>query len=207
VRMALRSAARDHKVLDVADRERVAELVDREEEILERLKVLSQIDIDAVRTRTHGDYHLGQVLWTGRDFVIIDFEGEPARPLGERRLKRSPLRDVAGMLRSLQYATAATLHDQAQRGVVTPDRPRHATLANWLDWWLAWASATFLEGYLEEARGQRFVPTDPEHTRALLDAFLIEKGLYELGYEMNNRPEWVAIPLAGIAAVLDRPGS
>jgi maltose alpha-D-glucosyltransferase / alpha-amylase len=207
VRMALRSAARDHSVLDEKDRERVTALVEREEEILERLKVLSRVDIDAVRTRTHGDYHLGQVLFTGRDFVIIDFEGEPARPLGERRLKRSPLRDVAGMLRSLQYATAATLHDQAQRGVVTPDHPSHATLAGWLEWWLTWAGATLLEGYLEEAGGERFVPTEPEHTRVLLDAYLIEKALYELGYEMNNRPEWVAIPLAGIAAVLDHPGS
>jgi maltose alpha-D-glucosyltransferase / alpha-amylase len=207
VRMARRAAARGHGVLSEEDRATVQRLVEREEEILERLQVLSRIDLDAVRTRTHGDYHLGQVLWTGRDFVIIDFEGEPARPLGERRLKRSPLRDVAGMLRSLQYATSATLHDQIQRGLVTPDHPNHGTLTAWLDWWLTWASATMLRGYLEEARGHRFVPADEEHTRILLDAFLIEKALYELGYEMNNRPEWVAIPLEGIAAVLDRPGS
>jgi maltose alpha-D-glucosyltransferase / alpha-amylase len=157
------------------------------------------------RIRTHGDYHLGQVLFTGRDFVIIDLEGEPAKPLGERRLKRVALRDIAGLLRSLQYATAATLDDQLERGLVTVGQPNHATLTNWLDWWLGWTSAAVLAGYLEEAAGQPFLPTDPEHTRRLLDAFLIEKAVYELGYEMNNRPDWVGIPVVGITQVLDHP--
>jgi maltose alpha-D-glucosyltransferase / alpha-amylase len=204
VRMSLRAARRESGALDEDDRETVALLAGREDEILERLKAIADLPLDAVRTRTHGDYHLGQVLFTGRDFVIIDFEGEPARPLGERRLKRSPLRDVAGLLRSLQYATASTLSDQVERGLVTVGQPNHATLTAWLQWWLDWSSAAFLAGWLETAGPEAFLPTDPEHTRHLLDAFLIEKALYELGYEMNNRPGWVGIPLAGIFGVLDR---
>jgi maltose alpha-D-glucosyltransferase / alpha-amylase len=189
-------------VPDPAARDHIEQLSAREDEILERLKTLSTTRIDAVRTRIHGDYHLGQVLWTGRDFVIIDFEGEPARPLGERRLKRSPLRDVAGMLRSYQYATASALRFQLERGGVTQDRAGYEDLRGWLAYWHRWASAAFLRGYLETAAGQPFLPSDPDNTAILLDAFLLEKAIYELGYEMNNRPEWVDIPLTGIAEVL-----
>jgi maltose alpha-D-glucosyltransferase / alpha-amylase len=187
---------------DPAARDHIEQLSAREDEILERLKSLSTTKIDAVRTRIHGDYHLGQVLWTGRDFVIIDFEGEPARPLGERRLKRSPLRDVAGMLRSFQYATASALRFQLERGGVTQDRAGYDDLRGWLAYWHRWASAAFLRGYLETAAGQPFLPSDPDNISILLDAFLLEKAIYELGYEMNNRPEWVDIPLTGIAEVL-----
>jgi maltose alpha-D-glucosyltransferase / alpha-amylase len=189
-------------VPDPTAREHIEQLSAREGEILERLRTLSTTKIDTVRTRIHGDYHLGQVLWTGRDFVIIDFEGEPARPLGERRLKRSPLRDVAGMLRSFQYATASALRFQLERGAVTAERTGYEELRGWLAYWHRWSSAAFLRGYLEAADGQPFLPSDPEHTAILLDAFLLEKAIYELGYEMNNRPEWVDIPLTGIAEVL-----
>jgi maltose alpha-D-glucosyltransferase / alpha-amylase len=206
VRRGLRAARRELGGLDDPSTvDAIRALVGREDEILERLRALSVVRMETVRTRTHGDYHLGQVLWTGRDFVIIDFEGEPARPLGERRLKRAPLRDVAGMLRSLQYATATTLEDQLERGLVTAGQPNHEVLSAWLDWWLAWNSAALLSGYLEVAEGESFLPGDSGHTRILLDAFLIEKAVYELGYEMNNRPNWVGIPLAGIRQVLDTP--
>ncbi|GGI07978.1 maltose alpha-D-glucosyltransferase [Egicoccus halophilus] len=189
-------------VEDPGTRERIVALAEREGEILERLRVLSRTRIETMRIRTHGDYHLGQVLWTGRDFVIIDFEGEPSRPLGERRLKRSPLRDVAGMLRSYQYATDSALRFQVERGAVTPDRHGYEELRGWLSYWHRWVSAAFLNGYLDGAAGQPFLPDDPEHTGILLDAFLLEKAVYELGYELNNRPEWVDIPLRGIADVL-----
>ncbi|TVP72982.1 MAG: maltose alpha-D-glucosyltransferase [Nitriliruptor sp.] len=205
VRLGLRAAGREARnLVDPQLAAEVRRIVAAESELLERLQALTDEPITATRIRTHGDYHLGQVLFTGRDFVIIDFEGEPARPLGERRLKRSPLRDVAGMLRSLQYATASTLRDEVDRGLVTPDHPNHDLLTVWLDRWLTWVSAAFLDGYLDVAAEQPFVPDDPDHLRLLLDAFLLEKAVYELGYEMNNRPAWVGIPLAGIAQVLDR---
>ena len=203
VRIGLRAARRGASNLDPELQAHLSAVVDREDEILDQLKGLSEVRMELSRIRTHGDYHLGQVLFTGRDLIIIDLEGEPAKPLGERRLKRVALRDIAGLLRSLQYATAATLDDQLERGLITVGQPNHTTLTTWLDWWLGWTSAAVLSGYLEEAAGQPFLPTDPEHTRRLLDAFLIEKAVYELGYEMNNRPDWVGIPLAGITQVLD----
>ncbi len=203
VRMGLRSCRREARHLDAATQEAVTGVAAREDEILARLRSLSDVKMEVSRIRTHGDYHLGQVLFTGRDLVIIDLEGEPAKPLGERRLKRVALRDIAGLLRSLQYATASTLQDQLEAGLVTEGQANHTTLETWLDWWLGWTSAAVLAGYLEEADGQVFLPADPEHTRRLLDAFLIEKAVYELGYEMNNRPTWVGIPVAGITQVLD----
>jgi maltose alpha-D-glucosyltransferase / alpha-amylase len=192
-------------LLDPDAQTRVRELAARESEILDRLRTLSTTRIEAVRTRTHGDYHLGQVLWTGRDLVIIDFEGEPARPLGERRLKRNPLRDVAGMLRSFQYASHSALRFQEERGAVTPERDAYEDLRGYLAGWNRWVSAGFLRGYLTTAEDGGVVPEDREHTAILLDAFLLEKAVYELGYEMNNRPEWVDIPLTGIAEVLGDP--
>ncbi|MFA9444573.1 maltose alpha-D-glucosyltransferase [Egicoccus sp. AB-alg6-2] len=203
LRRGLQQARKASSTLDSASaRERIVALAEREGEILERLRVLSKTRIETMRTRIHGDYHLGQVLWTGRDFVIIDFEGEPARPLGERRLKRSPLRDVAGMLRSYQYATESALRFQEERGAVTADRPNYEELRGWLAYWHRWVGAGFLHGYLQAADGASFLPSDPDHTAILLDAFLLEKAVYELGYELNNRPEWVDIPLRGIADVL-----
>jgi maltose alpha-D-glucosyltransferase/alpha-amylase len=193
-------------VEDSEVRDRLRGLANREGEILDRLRTLSDTRIDTIRVRTHGDYHLGQVLWTGRDFVIIDFEGEPARPLGERRLKRSPLRDVAGMLRSFHYASYSALADQRERGAVDAGSDADRELSDWLAYWHRWVSAAFLRGYLEAAGPHGVVPADPRHTAILLDAFLLEKAIYELGYELNNRPRWVDIPLAGIADVLgDEP--
>ncbi|WP_052667796.1 maltose alpha-D-glucosyltransferase [Nitriliruptor alkaliphilus] len=206
LRRGLQQAGKASGSLTSTDaRQRVADLAAREDELLQRLRTLSDTRIEVSRIRTHGDYHLGQVLWTGRDLVIIDFEGEPARPLGERRLKRSALRDVAGMLRSFQYASHSALRFQVERGAVTPERESYEELRSWLAVWNRWTSAGFLRGYLTTAAGHGFVPDDPDHTAILLDTFLLEKAIYELGYEMNNRPEWVDIPLTGIAEVLGDP--
>jgi maltose alpha-D-glucosyltransferase / alpha-amylase len=174
-------------------------------DVMARFQAVTQRPIGATRIRTHGDYHLGQVLYTGKDFVLIDFEGEPARPLSERRLKRSPLRDVAGMLRSFHYAVCAALRDHEARGMLQPEQA--AVLGPWAGFWQQWVGATFLRGYLEIAGEASFVPTAREELQVLLDAHLLEKAVYELGYELNNRPDWVGIPLQGILQVMGTPSS
>ncbi len=153
----------------------------------------------AMRIRCHGDYHLGQVLYTGKDFIIIDFEGEPVRPLSVRRLKESPLRDVAGMLRSFHYAAYSSLVGQVA-GVRPEDYP---VLEPWARFWQLWVSAAFLNAYLSVTRDAQFLPQDLNDLYVLLDAYIIQKAVYELGYELNNRPDWVGIPLDGIRQILE----
>jgi len=147
--------------------------------------------IKAKKIRIHGDYHLGQVLYTGNDFYIIDFEGEPARPLGERRLKRSPLKDVAGMLRSFHYAAFAPLMQNKITG-------ENEDLEHWAKLWTYYVSKTFLAAYLEHIESSDIIPKDKEEINKLLSIYLLEKSVYEVGYEINNRPDWLAIPLKGI---------
>jgi maltose alpha-D-glucosyltransferase/alpha-amylase len=145
-----------------------------------------------MRIRCHGDFHLGQVLFTGKDFVIIDFEGEPARPITERRLKRSALRDVAGMLRSFNYAALTKLRNNSVR-------PEDAVqLRPWARFWDFWVSVTFLKGYLEATASASFAPKSQDEFNLMLSVHMLEKAIYELGYELNNRPDWVDIPIAGI---------
>jgi maltose alpha-D-glucosyltransferase/alpha-amylase len=161
--------------------------------VLERLAAARGAVPAAAKTRVHGDYHLGQVLWADGDYVIIDFEGEPTRTVEERRAKFSPVRDVAGMLRSYHYAAYAGLF------AYTKDRPADFDrLRPWADVWFQWVSAAFLRSYLEAASDAAFVPRDPKEFAALLDAFTLAKALYELVYELNNRPDWVRIPLGGV---------
>ncbi|MCO5177114.1 MAG: maltose alpha-D-glucosyltransferase [Thermomicrobiales bacterium] len=155
--------------------------------------------IDGQRIRVHGDYHLGQVLFTGRDFVIIDFEGEPMRPLSQRRIKRSPLRDVAGMLRSFDYAAWSALLELRESGLLTADDPDPRS---WALFWYQWVASSFLAGYLETAAGESFLPSDRETLGLLLDILLLDKAIYELNYELNNRPDWVRIPLSGLLDLL-----
>ncbi len=165
-----------------------------------RFQRLAGLSGSAMVTRIHGDYHLGQVLFTGSDFVIIDFEGEPARPLEERRKKRSPLQDVAGMLRSFHYAAYAPLLQQ-ENG----ERPSREELRAWANrarYWQTWVSAAFLKAYLEVSENSIVIPQDREELALLLDVYLLDKAIYELGYELNNRPTWVRIPLDGISQLL-----
>ncbi len=153
------------------------------------------------RIRTHGDLHLGQILVSDDRLWFVDFEGEPGRPLSERRLKRSALVDVAGMLRSFAYVahTAGTRRAAGAEGR-TGGGP--AAVDAWLRAWEAWVAAAYLGAYREAIGDASFLPPDDEGWSVLLDAFLIRKALYELEYELNNRPDWVAIPLAGIATIL-----
>ena len=152
-----------------------------------------------LRIRIHGDYHLGQVLRTRGDYVILDFEGEPARPLVERRAKQSPLRDVAGMLRSFSYAAYAGLDHFVQRhpGAQKP-------LEMWAQLWQNAVSTEFLSSWRSTMSVQPHLTPQPKQAHRLLNAYLLEKAMYELLYELNNRPAWVRIPLTGILALADK---
>jgi len=178
-----------------------AALLHREADIMARFKRVIVHRVGGLRIRCHGDYHLGQVLYTGNDFIITDFEGEPLRPLSERRLKRSPLRDVAGMIRSFHYAAYAALLErtEAERVAAPGQQQRDA----WARYWYAHSTASFLRGYFAAAASAPFITADRKELGELLDAYLLEKALYELGYEMNNRPHWTAIPLRGITDLLE----
>jgi maltose alpha-D-glucosyltransferase / alpha-amylase len=176
----------------------------READVMEIFLGLPGRKISALRTRIHGDYHLGQVLYTGNDFVIIDFEGEPARTLEERRVKRSPIQDVAGMLRSFHYAafTGLNRHRTNESG----GAEEAVLLEGWGRAWHLWVSAAFLKSYLRVAGSSAFLPQAEDELELLLKAFLLEKAVYELGYELNNRPDWVRLPMQGILQLLKAPG-
>lgn len=164
---------------------------------LERLGEWPRFHTDAVRIRCHGDYHLGQVLFVENDYYILDFEGEPARPIEERRAKQSPLKDLAGMLRSYRYAAYAGLF------AFVGERPEDVSrLEPRAELWFQWVSAAFLRAYRGTANGATFLPKDSGSFAALLEAFMLEKAFYELNYELNNRPDWVRIPLRGILTLL-----
>jgi maltose alpha-D-glucosyltransferase/alpha-amylase len=178
-------------VIDIA-----ALVLSRRRPILDHFRLLATDSLNAERTRIHGDYHLGQILRSKTDFVILDFEGEPARPMAERRAKQSPLKDVAGMLRSFSYAAYATLINYTAR------RPEDlGRLEPWARLWERSIAAEFLRAYREKALGAKFLPSDDNDFRKLLDAHLLDKALYELLYELNNRPAWVRIPLLGILSL------
>jgi 1,4-alpha-glucan branching enzyme len=173
-------------------------VLERAPGLLKQVDALSSLNLNAAKTRVHGDYHLGQVLWTGDDFVILDFEGEPAKPLAERVKKVSPLKDVVGMVRSFDYASFAALFAFAG------DRPEvFDRLAPWAKAWRTSVSDRFLGEYLATAEGAAFLPPDPSNVRRMLDALTLDKALYELQYELNNRPDWVRIPLQGLSALVE----
>jgi maltose alpha-D-glucosyltransferase/alpha-amylase len=175
------------------------QVLDQQALLRRPFQALRDRKISAMRIRCHGDYHLGQVLYTGKDFIIIDFEGEPSRSLGVRRMKHSPLRDVAGMLRSFHYAAFAAL-----LGQVSSIRPEdYPALVPWAQFWYGWVGSTFLRTYLEVAWHGNILPANPEHLHILLDAHLLEKAFYELTYELNSRPEWVQAPLQGMIQLLE----
>jgi maltose alpha-D-glucosyltransferase/alpha-amylase len=188
--------ARRADSLPAAAVEEAARVIERRGAVDLHLRGLLAHKFGGMRTRTHGDLHGEQILYTGRDLVFIDFEGEPTRPLSERRLKRSPLRDVAGMLRSFSYASLGSLLRPEMGGDIRPeDMPG---LDGWVRAWYRWVGASYLAGYREATAGSEFLPSDDGEWATLLDAFLLEKAFYELHYELNNRPDWVAIPLRGI---------
>ena len=165
-------------------------VVPLESQIMHRLHRITERAMETTRIRTHGDYHLGQVLHHGKDFLIIDFEGEPALSLQERRIKQSALRDVAGMIYSFCYAAHAAA--QEQRGPQSLQLSLEKQSA-WARYWSVWVGTTFLRTYLAAARTAPFIPADELALKILLDVELLRKAIYELGYELNNRPNWVNI--------------
>jgi maltose alpha-D-glucosyltransferase/alpha-amylase len=182
-----------------------AALLAREEEILEALQAIVGERLEGSRIRVHGDYHLGQVLYTGSDFVIIDFEGEPARSLSERKIKRSPLLDVAGMLRSFEYAAHTELFGRVERGVLVDEEA--SLLRPWARFWSQWVRSGFLLAYLPPVSAAGLIPRERDAVRRVLRVLLLDKALYELGYELNNRPSWARVPIRGILDLLDAPAA
>lgn len=193
VRRAFDNQAQNLSRLAPDVREEAEEVLALKDDILNLFKDIYKHKIDVVKIRIHGDFHLGQVLFTGKDFYITDFEGEPARTYSERRLKRSPLRDVAGMIRSFHYAAYGGLLLDNQ--IRTEDVSR---LVPYAESWYHATSGFFLNAYLDTVKGSGFVPKLKEDMHILMTTFLLEKAVYELTYEMNNRPDWVVIPLRGI---------
>ncbi|MFP4302949.1 MAG: maltose alpha-D-glucosyltransferase [Spirochaetaceae bacterium] len=191
------SARKVRKRASEETRAGIDNLLTLEEEILGRFAEITNQKIKAEKIRIHGDYHLGQVLFTGRDFMIIDLEGEPARTLSERRLKYSAFRDVAGMLRSFHYAISSRYLHYAE---IRPEDKEF--LREWVAPWYEWVRGVFLSAYLETVHGASFVPSEEEQLATLIDVFVLEKAIYEVGYEINNRPDWLQIPLEGIRFVL-----
>jgi len=154
------------------------------------LAAFETVTTSVLRIRCHGDYHLGQVLCTQGDFMIIDFEGEPARSLAERRMKHPVLLDIAGMIRSFHYVPFVFL-----KGLGLEP-------SNWASYWSNWMNVAFLKGYLSAATESEFWPRHRGDVDSLLDLYLIQKAFYELRYELNNRPDWVEIPLHGLVTIL-----
>jgi maltokinase len=175
--------------LSLPDDDVVAPIAGRAEEVRERLRQLTHAESVGRFIRHHGDLHLGQTLWTDGDCYVLDFEGEPGRPLHERRRKRSPLRDVAGILRSISYAVSAS---ELTRGYRVPDG------------WEERARGEFLYAYLD-ATDPSLLPPSRESIERLIEVFELEKAVYELRYDLDNRPDWVRIPVAGIVRLLEEP--
>ena len=180
-------------------RQEAEQLLAHESAVLAVFETLLEMQEGGRIIRCHGDYHLGQVLWTGSDYVVTDFEGEPARPLQERRLKQSPLYDVAGMLRSYDYASWTAL------GSRQPNDQRN--LEPWARYWSRWVRAHFLQKYLTEMNDAALLPPSANDAARLLTVYQLEKAVYELGYELNNRPDWVAIPMKGINEIARTSGA
>jgi predicted trehalose synthase len=189
--LALLTATIDEQIervfLDLPDNPALAPIAGRGEEIRDRLQLMSHVGVGGRLIRHHGDYHLGQTMLRDAGWIILDFEGEPARTLLERRRKRSPLRDVAGMLRSFAYAASAS---ELMRGVPAPEG------------WEQRARKAFLDAYFDAVE-PTLLPAGQAAIEKLLAIFELEKAVYELHYELNNRPDWVPIPVAGIARLLD----
>ncbi|MGH8513291.1 MAG: alpha-amylase, partial [Gammaproteobacteria bacterium] len=201
-RLTLKLLKRRRRELAPGLREPVDRLLAMHKSVPARIADLRLNTVHAAKTRYHGDYHLAQVLIAENDFILIDFEGEPARTVEERGRKHSPLRDVAGMLRSFNYAAYSAL------AAVTAERSHEiGRLEPLVREWERMTAEAFLSGYGEAIAGCSSYPDDPQHARVLIELFTLEKAFYELRYELENRPEWVAMPLQGLNALFGESAS
>ncbi len=194
---------RSDSALDGRARELAERVVADGDALISRFDSLATSKMSAKRIRIHGDLHLGQILWTGSDVVFIDFEGEPGQPIGQRTIKRSPLGDVAGLLRSVDYAGRVAVDTAAERG-----RVGDAELDRVHQWRAAWTDEMqrrLLGTYRETIAGSELVPDDAAEMQLLLDVYMVTKSLYEVRYELANRPHWVAWPLEGVVEMIDGP--
>jgi maltose alpha-D-glucosyltransferase/alpha-amylase len=176
-------------------------VVGLESAILKRFRSVHETGIGGKRIRCHGNLHLGEILYTGKDFVFIDFEGESVRPLGERRIKRSPLNDVAAMIRSFEFTTYAALFKQLDLGTLHEERLPQ--LEPWTGFWYRWVSSVYLNSYLEVVGKTDLLPRSKEELKVLFDVHLLEKAVYEIGYELKHRPSWLKIPFRAIAKLIE----
>ena len=183
-------------LLPGAAQEEAQAVLEQQGTLQERFTALRDTRISGMRTRHHGDYHLGNVLYTGSDFIITNFDGDHTRPMSERRIKRSPIKDVASMVRSFHYVSHAVLFNHVP-GIVTTAEVDWR-LERWAKAWYQWVSALFLQGYIKTAGAAGCLPKTQAEIKALLDAYTLEKGLLEVEFELENRPDWVRIPLHGI---------
>lgn len=190
------------KIKDIPEdvRPDAAMILERKSDVIDLFKKVTAGKFDSLRIRCHGDYHLGQALYTGNDFLIMDFEGEPARSIGDRRVKRAPLRDVAGMLRSFHYAVNVAMFGQRELGVIHDDDLDYFHLLG--SFWNHWVSAAYIKAYLTTLGISPLIPESHEEFQTMLDIFVLEKAVYELGYELNNRPGWIKIPVDGMRYIL-----
>ncbi len=197
VRGAFQNLSRNMKKLLEKSRREAAEVLAMKDDILKEMKKIYAKKIEVTKIRIHGDYHLGQVLYTGKDFYILDFEGEPAKSYSERRLKRSAIRDIAGMVRSFHYVAFGSLF--LNHNIRAEDIEK---LTPFVELWYHYMSGFFIKSYLETVKGQKFIPDNEEDLKVLIQTFLLQKAIYELDYELNNRPSWVMVPLKGIKAIM-----
>ena len=177
--------------------EEAREVIGLRKEILDCFKDIYDHKIPVMKIRTHGDYHLRQILWTGREYIMNSFEGDPAKSFSERRIRRSAMRDLAAMIRSLHYA--------AYSNILSPEynqQRKEGNLEEWAETWHYYISRLYIKGYFDKAGNKDYVPEKHEDFKILMHTFLLEKALTELNYEIENRPEWIIIPLRGIKAVL-----
>jgi maltose alpha-D-glucosyltransferase/alpha-amylase len=204
VRSTQRELKRHLRTGDLGDRGRelAAVVIDRGDELITRFDRLATDRLRASRIRIHGDLHLGQILWTGHDIVFIDFEGEPGQPIGQRRIKRSPLGDVAGLLRSFDYAGRVAVDTMVERGRVAGNDVE--ALERFRRQWTERSQQEMLAAYRDGMADTDLIPDDDDDLTLLLDVYVTTKALYEVRYELANRPAWAAWPMSSLVELLDR---